>query len=154
MPTTRLPPRSIVPGTAWWRIASGRTSTCATPGPRRTGPSTRSALFTGFWLSHVPRPRLAEFLAISRAWLRPGGTLALIDSLRDPASGTRDRAEPPAPDLALRRLVDGRTFTIPKVFYEPDELAAAMGAAGFGDVTLATTGRFFLLASGRAWPAE
>lgn len=115
---------------------------------------TVDALFTGFWLSHVPRPRLAEFLAISRAWLRPGGTLALIDSLRDPASGTRDRAEPPAPDLALRRLVDGRTFTIPKVFYERDELAAAMGAAGFGDVTVATTGRFFLLASGRAWPAE
>ena len=112
------------------------------------------ALFIGFWLSHVPRARLAEFLAIARAWLRRGGTLALIDSLRDPASGTRDRAEPPAPDLALRRLVDGRTFTIPKVFYEPDELAAAMGAAGFGDVTLATTGRFFLLASGRAWPAE
>jgi len=112
------------------------------------------ALFTGFWLSHVPRPRLAEFLAISRAWLRPGGTFALIDSLRDPASGTRDRAEPPAPDLALRHLVDGRTFTIPKVFYEPDELAAAMGAAGFGDVTVATTGRFFLLASGRAWAAE
>ena len=115
---------------------------------------TVDALFTGFWLSHVPRPRLAEFLAISRAWLRPGGTLALIDSLRDPASGTRDRAEPPAPDLALRRLVDGRTFTIPKVFYGPDELAAAMGAASFGDVTVATTGRFFLLASGRAWPAE
>ena len=112
------------------------------------------ALFAGFWLSHVPRPRLAQFLAIARAWLRPGGTLALIDSLRDPDSGTRDRAEPPAPDLALRRLVDGRTFTIPKVFYEQDELATAIGAAGFGDVTVATTGRFFLLASGHARPAE
>jgi SAM-dependent methyltransferase len=111
-------------------------------------------LFTGFWLSHVPRPRLAEFLAIARAWLRPGGTLAVIDSLRDPASGTRDRAEPPAPDLALRHLADGRAFTIPKVFYEPDELAAALSRAGFGDVTVATTGRFFVLAAGRALPLE
>ena len=112
------------------------------------------ALFAGFWLSHIPRPRLAEFLAVSRAWLRSGGMLALVDSLRDPASGTRDRADPPAPDLALRRLVDGRAFTIPKVFYVPDELAAAMSAAGFRDVTVATTGRFFLLASGRAGRVE
>jgi demethylmenaquinone methyltransferase/2-methoxy-6-polyprenyl-1,4-benzoquinol methylase len=111
-------------------------------------------LFTGFWLSHVPRARFAAFLALGRGWLRPGGTFALIDSLRDPASGTRDRAEPPAPDLALRRLADGRTFTIPKVFYEPDELVAAMGALGFVDVAVATTGRFFLLASGRAAPLE
>jgi len=111
-------------------------------------------LFTGFWLSHVPRTRLAAFLGLARRWLRPGGTFALIDSLRDPASGTRDRAEPPARDLARRRLADGRMFTIPKVFYEPDEMAAAMGAVGFGDVTVATTGRFFLLASGRAWPLE
>jgi demethylmenaquinone methyltransferase/2-methoxy-6-polyprenyl-1,4-benzoquinol methylase len=103
------------------------------------------ALFTGFWLSHVPRPRLAEFLAIARAWLRHGGIYAAIDSQPDPASGTVDRLPPPAPDLARRRLADGREFTIPKVLYSSDELADALRAAGFVDVEVRSIGRFFLL---------
>lgn len=103
------------------------------------------ALFTGFWLSHVPRSRLAEFLAIARAWLRPGGIYAAIDSQPDAASGTIDRLPPPAPDLASRRLADGRAFTIPKVFYRSDELADALHAAGFVEVEVGSSGRFFLL---------
>ena len=112
------------------------------------------SLFAGFWLSHVPRARLATFLALALRWLRPGGTFALIDSLEDPASGTRERAEAPAPDLALRRLADGRTFTIPKVFYQPDDVAAVMRSLGFGHVEAARTGRFFFLVSGQAGPLE
>jgi demethylmenaquinone methyltransferase/2-methoxy-6-polyprenyl-1,4-benzoquinol methylase len=112
------------------------------------------SLFAGFWLSHVPRARLAMFLALALRWLRPGGTLALVDSLDDPASGTRERAEAPAPDLALRRLADGRTFTIPKVFYQPDDVAAVMRSLGFGHVETTRTGRFFFLVSGQAGPLE
>ncbi len=78
-------------------------------------------LFMGFWLSHVPRERLDDFLALARAWLKPGGGFAAIDSLADAASGAADHPEP-ADDLAVRRLVDGREFTIVKVYYEPDEL--------------------------------
>jgi len=102
-------------------------------------------LFTGFWLSHVPRTRLAAFLRIARGWLRPGGTYAAIDSLLDPASGTIDRPAAPGPDLSRRRLADGREFVIPKVHYAPAELAKALEAAGFGGVEVRTTGRFFLL---------
>jgi demethylmenaquinone methyltransferase/2-methoxy-6-polyprenyl-1,4-benzoquinol methylase len=105
------------------------------------------ALFTGFWLSHVPRARLGEFLGLARAWLKPGALFAAIDSLPDPASGTLDRLPAPGPDLARRRLADGREFTIPKVHYAPDELASALRAAGFEAVNVRTTGRFFLLAS-------
>jgi demethylmenaquinone methyltransferase/2-methoxy-6-polyprenyl-1,4-benzoquinol methylase len=112
------------------------------------------SLFAGFWLSHVPRARLATFLALALRWLRPGGTLALVDSLDDPASGTRERAEAPAPDLALRRLADGRAFTIPKVFYQPDDVAAVMRSLGFGHVETTRTGRFFFLVSGQAGPLE
>jgi len=43
------------------------------------------ALFMGFWLSHVPRTRLSEFLDICLRWLEPGGTVAFIDSRRDPS---------------------------------------------------------------------
>ena len=38
-------------------------------------------LFMGFWLSHVPRTRLATSSPSSRRWLKPGGRLAFIDSL-------------------------------------------------------------------------
>jgi demethylmenaquinone methyltransferase/2-methoxy-6-polyprenyl-1,4-benzoquinol methylase len=103
------------------------------------------ALFSGFWLSHVPRPRLADFLGIARAWLRPGGVYAAIDSQPDAASGTVDRLPVPAPDLARRRLADGREFTIPKVHYRADELTEALRTAGFVDVEVGSSGRFFLL---------
>jgi SAM-dependent methyltransferase len=107
------------------------------------------ALFAGFWLSHVPRGRLDEFLAIARAWLRPGGTFAFIDSLPDAQSGAADH---PAPhdDESVRRLADGREFRIVKVYYEPGELRAALLRAGFASADVTTTGRFFLLGAATA----
>jgi demethylmenaquinone methyltransferase/2-methoxy-6-polyprenyl-1,4-benzoquinol methylase len=104
------------------------------------------AVFAGFWLSHVPRARLATFLALARDWLRPGGRFAAIDSVADAASGAVDHPAP-GDDVAIRRLSDGREFRIPKVFYAPDELTAALRDAGFDDATVTTTGRFFVLAT-------
>jgi SAM-dependent methyltransferase len=105
-------------------------------------------LFAGFWLSHVDRAALPTFLAIARRWLRPGGLFAFIDSRPDPASGTVDRQTAPAPDRARRRLADGRESIIPKILYEPVDLESALRSAGFRDVTVEATARFFLL--GRA----
>jgi SAM-dependent methyltransferase len=103
-------------------------------------------LFTGFWLSHVPRDRLGEFLGLARRWLKPGGLYAFIDSATsDPTAGAIDRPAPPENDLARRRLADGREFTIPKVFYAPTDLEAALRAAGFSAAEVRTTNRFFLL---------
>jgi demethylmenaquinone methyltransferase/2-methoxy-6-polyprenyl-1,4-benzoquinol methylase len=107
------------------------------------------ALVCGFWLSHVPRARTGEFLALARRWLKPGGIFAFIDSLPDPQSGAADNPEPAA-DIAVRRLDDGREFTIVKVYREPGELEDALRDAGFGSVKVATTGRFFLLGEARA----
>jgi ubiquinone/menaquinone biosynthesis C-methylase UbiE len=107
------------------------------------------AVFTGFWLSHIERERLDEFLALVRRWLRPGGSFAFIDSRRDPQSGATDHPNP-ADDTAVRRLEDGREFRVVKVFYEPAELVAGLVNSGFADSAVATTGRFFLLGSARA----
>ena len=102
------------------------------------------ALFAGFWLSHVPRGRLDAFLRLARAWLKPGGTFAAIDSLPDPQAGATDNPRP-ADGAVRRRLADGREFTIVKVHYAPAELRAAALRAGFAAADVTTTGRFFLL---------
>jgi len=107
-------------------------------------------LFLGFWLSHVPRPRLGEFLGLARGWLAPGGLLACIDSRRDRASGAADQPWDEATETALRRLADGREFRIPKVYYEPSDLETALAAAGFAQARVETTARFFLLGQATA----
>jgi SAM-dependent methyltransferase len=107
------------------------------------------ALFAGFWLSHVPRGRVEAFLALARSWLKPGGTFAFIDSLPDPQSGAADHPAP-NPDASLRRLADGREFRIVKVYYQPDQLRAALLRAGFAAADVTTTGRFFLLGTATA----
>ena len=107
------------------------------------------AVFAGFWLSHVPAERLAGFLGLVRRWLKPGGLAAFIDSLDDPASGATDHP-PPVEGRSTRRLADGRAFTIVKVVRDADALAAALRDAGFVDIEVITTGRFFVLASARA----
>jgi ubiquinone/menaquinone biosynthesis C-methylase UbiE len=107
------------------------------------------ALFFGFWLSHVPRDRTEAFLALAHRWLKPNGIVAFIDSLSDPQSGASDN-DPPDGDLAVRRLADGREFTVVKVFREPAELEEALREAGFRDARVTTTGRFFVLGEARA----
>jgi demethylmenaquinone methyltransferase/2-methoxy-6-polyprenyl-1,4-benzoquinol methylase len=102
------------------------------------------ALFCGFWVSHVPRRRLDEFMALCHRWLKPGGIVAFIDSRRDPESGAAGNEA--RDDTSVRRLDDGREFTIPKVYYEAAELEAALLAAGFASASVTTTHRFFLLA--------
>jgi SAM-dependent methyltransferase len=122
------------------------------------------ALFCGFWLSHVPSERLADFLALIRRWLRPGGTLAFVDSRPDPSSGAVDQpAADPAPadpagttgpagsgarEVVRRRLADGREFRVVKVYHQPAVLAERLLEAGFSSAEVAVTPRFFLL--GRA----
>jgi ubiquinone/menaquinone biosynthesis C-methylase UbiE len=109
-------------------------------------PAPADALFAGFWLSHVERARTPAFLDLASRWLAPGGRLALIDSLPDPQSGAADHPAPAA-DRAIRRLDDGREFAIVKVHRSRDEIAANLEAAGFHEVTVSTTGRFFVLAT-------
>jgi demethylmenaquinone methyltransferase/2-methoxy-6-polyprenyl-1,4-benzoquinol methylase len=107
------------------------------------------ALVCNFWLSHVPRERTVEFLELARRWLKPGGIFAAIDSLADPHSGAADNP-PPVGDFAVRRLADGREFTILKVHRTADEFGAALRAAGFGRAEVSGTGRFFVLVEARA----
>lgn len=105
-------------------------------------------VFAGFWLSHVDRSRLDEFLALVARWLVPGGLFAFIDSRSDSESGASDH-RPPENDIQVRRLDDGSSFRVRKVHYEPSQLQAVLARAGFSAIEVVTTDRFFLLGSAR-----
>jgi SAM-dependent methyltransferase len=108
-------------------------------------------IFMSFWLSHVPATRFEAFWSTVAAALAPGGTVYLIDSAHEPTSTARDHAVPSRTDgVVARKLDDGRTFRIVKVFWEPDALAARLAALGW-EARLARTPRYFL--RGTAWRA-
>ena len=106
-------------------------------------------LFAGFWISHIDRPRLREFFELAAGWLAPGGRFAVIDSRRDPESGALDHRPPDGDDVQIRRLDNGASFRVRKVFYEPADLEEALRGAGFDGIEIAITHRFFVLGSAR-----
>jgi hypothetical protein len=81
-------------------------------------------------------------------WLAPGGLFAFIDSRQDAESGAVDH-RPPEADVQVRKLDDGTSFCVRKVFYGPADLAAALARVGFTDIEVSTTDRFFVLGSAR-----
>jgi 2-polyprenyl-3-methyl-5-hydroxy-6-metoxy-1,4-benzoquinol methylase len=105
-------------------------------------------VFFSFWLSHVPPERFAGFWQFVRACLRPGGRVFFMDSLYSDTSTAADhQLEGADATQVTRRLNDGRTFRIVKVFYEPAELEQRLAALGW-QVRVATTGSYFLYGYG------
>jgi trans-aconitate methyltransferase len=89
-------------------------------------------VFFSFWLSHVPRPRLALFWELVSSCLLPSGRVFLIDNRLDP---TWRLADPYVfdedHDVQRRRLNDGSEHRVVKVFYEPQELGVLLDAQGW-----------------------
>ncbi|MDQ3493896.1 MAG: class I SAM-dependent methyltransferase [Chloroflexota bacterium] len=108
------------------------------------------AVFCGFWLSHVSRTRLGDFLGIVRSWLKPGGRFAFLDEQASYGSGAPAGS---ADERQVRRLSDGREFTIRKVGYTVGELREALERMGFGDVEVGATATYFLMGTAVRPPA-
>lgn len=104
-------------------------------------------VFFSFWLSHVPPERLNSFLRTVYDATKPGGRVFIVDSRPASASSALNH-QPYDPDSIyhMRKLNDGREFTIYKVFYEPDALWAKLEAFGF-DADVRLTEHFFIYAS-------
>jgi ubiquinone/menaquinone biosynthesis C-methylase UbiE len=87
------------------------------------------AAFAGFWWSHVPRERIAQFIASLHARLEPGATVLLLDNLYVEGNSTAiseiDRA---GNTYQLRTLADGSAFRVMKNFPTKDELRALLPA--------------------------
>jgi SAM-dependent methyltransferase len=108
-------------------------------------PSARfDVVFFSFWLSHVPPERFQSFWAAVAGALAPGGRVFFIDSLAEETSTARDHRLPRVGDVVQeRRLNDGRTFRVVKLFHDPDELAAELQRLGW-EANVARTATYFL----------
>lgn len=100
-------------------------------------------VFFGFWLSHVPEARFDAFWGSVSAALKPGGRAFFVDSLFEPASSATDHRVQDRSGVSERKLNDGRTFSIVKIYYEPDELAARLASSGWSG-WVRPAGEFFL----------
>ncbi len=105
---------------------------------------TFDTVFFSFWLSHVPPERFAAFWDTVRRSLRPGGRVFFIDSRYTPEATAKDhQLGLPENVSETRKLDDGRSFEIVKVFYEPEWLGAQLGASGWR-AEVGQTETFFL----------
>ncbi|MEO5765377.1 MAG: class I SAM-dependent methyltransferase [Casimicrobiaceae bacterium] len=114
-----------------------------------TPPARYDLVFMSFWLSHVPDARFDALWATVAKALRPGGFAYVIDSAHDPTSTARDHPRPDAASGAVtRKLNDGRSYRIVKIFHEPAPLNARLAALGF-DGSIGRTPRYFIHGAAR-----
>jgi SAM-dependent methyltransferase len=83
--------------------------------------------FFGFWLSHVPPQRFADFWRRLAACIGPDGRALFVDEGVERAPRDADPGEP----FVERRLRDGSAYRIVKVFHEPEGLGRALADIGW-----------------------
>jgi SAM-dependent methyltransferase len=89
-------------------------------------------VFFAFWLSHVPPHCFGGFWESVRNALAPDGRVLFVDSRYDPTSTALDhRLNGRETETVTRRLNDGRTYRIVKVFYEPEDLSRRLADLGW-----------------------
>lgn len=108
-------------------------------------PSRRyDVVFFSFWLSHVPTERFASFWRMVASALKPGGQVFFIDSLPDATSTANNHAPPDAASIVQqRKLDDGRTFQVVKLYPDPIALGAELRSLGWS-VEVRCTQTYFL----------
>ena len=85
------------------------------------------AAFAGFWWSHVPRQRIAEFVGSLHARLEPGARVLLLDNLYVDGNSTAvSEVDASGNTYQLRTLADGSSFRVMKNFPTKDELRALL----------------------------
>ncbi len=97
------------------------------------------AAFAGFWWSHLPRHKVAEFLASLHARLKPGAKVVLLDNLHVAGSSTPISRKSSHGDTYQRRqLSNGSVYEVLKNFPTQDELLSDL-------VSVATNVRYLAL---------
>lgn len=83
--------------------------------------------FAGFWISHVPKARLREFLTGLHAALTPGATVVLLDNRYVEGSSTPiSERDAEGNTYQIRLLRDGTAHRILKNFPSEEEMREAL----------------------------
>jgi demethylmenaquinone methyltransferase/2-methoxy-6-polyprenyl-1,4-benzoquinol methylase len=98
---------------------------------------TFDCVFFGFWLSHVPRERVAPFFNEVKRVLKPGGQVLIFDSLLMPGK--------PADNIQRRPLNDGSLHDVLKIYYTPETLQQSLSGI-FNNVATGQTRQYFVIA--------
>jgi 2-polyprenyl-3-methyl-5-hydroxy-6-metoxy-1,4-benzoquinol methylase len=99
-------------------------------------------IFFSFWLSHVPAEQFAGFWDTVVAAMAPGARVFFVDSLLDETSKASNHT-PDRADRSVRKLNDGSSFEIVKVYHQPGDLQQRLGDIGLTGQVHATP-TFFL----------
>jgi 2-polyprenyl-3-methyl-5-hydroxy-6-metoxy-1,4-benzoquinol methylase len=111
-------------------------------------PRRYDTIFFAFWLSHVPPERFDDFWATLHQWLLPGGRVAFVDE--DPGEAGKEVYTEPNGHIVVRRLRDGSTHRLVKVFASPEEIGHRLSRAGWHSA-IRSAGQGWLV--GEAWPS-
>lgn len=107
-------------------------------------PKTRyDVVFFSFWLSHVPEQKFEDFWKLVRQALKPHGRVFFIDSLQSEKHNKTFTINNLKDNSSIRKLNDGRTFKIVKLFYDPKTLEPQLKKMGW-DITVKQTQKYFL----------
>jgi len=88
-----------------------------------TVPGEFNAGLANFWLSHVLKSRLDDFLRGFHGRLNPGSPVFIADNQNTPGLGGEFIEEPGSEDtFKLRKLKDGSTHTVIKNYFSYDDL--------------------------------
>jgi 2-polyprenyl-3-methyl-5-hydroxy-6-metoxy-1,4-benzoquinol methylase len=88
-------------------------------------------IFFGFWLSHVPMEQFESFWKTVSDALKPNGRAFFVDSLLTQDSTARNHAALTQQGYSERKLNDGRTYRVVKIFHEPTQLQEALQNLGW-----------------------
>lgn len=108
-------------------------------------------VFFSFWLSHVPESLAPEFMAKVARASKPGGSVFIIDSMAASTSTAKNQSIATTDAQQVRRLNDGSTYQIIKIYYQPDQLQKLLMDAGF-EAAISTTEHYFIYAHGTKKP--
>lgn len=100
-------------------------------------------IFFGFWLSHVPPDRFTDFWQTVKNALKPDGRVFFVDSLFNPESTANNHAKLDSQGYSERKLNDGNTYRIVKIFHESLQLKESLQQFGWSGNVHSTT-NFFL----------
>jgi demethylmenaquinone methyltransferase/2-methoxy-6-polyprenyl-1,4-benzoquinol methylase len=98
-------------------------------------PGSFTAVFAGFWWSHVPRQRLGGFLRQLHRRLRPGTRLLFCDNRFVPGSSTPiHRRDGEGNTYQLRQLESGEEYEVLKNFPTPEAVSTVLHGVAAADI--------------------